>query len=499
MNQTGSPHTTKRIHVDTAIALLIFQHRLSDGSERRLGPLESGRARRVLRPSLTSGRVTVETRVEGERLRDIPPEAVQEWEGTLKRSRKKKGVGLLVVAMVAGLVGVALTPVTGQAAPRVRGIENGTIAVAGLGFAQSFGDAGIGAAARFARANKNNEVKGYKFDYKEFADDKNDPATALSETRRLVTQSNIFALVPDVSLATPGEYLTQQQVPWFGSAYDATYCPTSGTSWGFSWAGCLIPESPTKLPNPAAELLKKEVAKKGITQPTIGLIGTDSNSGKQSIQNAASTYTGAGWKVVYAKGAVPAPPAVVGDWSPYAQALLTSNNGKAPDVIYSSVPPAGSLQLISTIKNSAYTGTFISPYYSSLLLKALQGAYVFLQYAAYESQSPNMTQLKNDIQAVKPGAQYSLTMGGGYLAADMFIASVKKTGKNLTPANLQKTTAKMTYQLKDVVGPIEYPASFKYSVPACSTLVYDPDGASFTVVQPYTCSRKTYPILSKFG
>ena len=42
----------------------------------------------------------------------------------------------------------------------------------------------VGAEARFQRANQNNEVKGYTFAYKGFADDNNDPNTALSEARQ---------------------------------------------------------------------------------------------------------------------------------------------------------------------------------------------------------------------------------------------------------------------------------------------------------------------------
>src|SRR5439155_2537883 len=102
---------------------------------------------------------------------------------------------------------------------------------------------------------------------------------------------------------------------------------------------------------------------------------------KVSVQGGASTATGAGFKVVYAKGAFPGPPAVVGDYSPYAQALLESNGGKAPDVIYTSIAPTSTLALINLIKNNGYTGTFLSPFYSPILIKALQGAYVFVQFA----------------------------------------------------------------------------------------------------------------------
>ena len=293
----------------------------------------------------------------------------------MKSSRKKQGIGVVLVAVVVGLVASSLTPaIGGAAAPRVVTASDGTITVAGLGFAQTFGDAGVGAQARFQRANDDKEVKGYTFDYKELADDKNDTAASLAEARRLVTQEGVFAIVPAVSVVTPADFLEQQQIPWFGVGYDNTYCPDSGSDgWGFSAYGCLIPTDPKRLPGTHWEQLKKELGTKGITNPTIAMLGTDSNSGKVSVQSGASTATGAGLDVVYAKGAFPAPPTVVGDFAPYAQALLESNGGEAPDVIYTSIAPASALQLINLIKSNGYTGTFISPFYSPLLLKALAG------------------------------------------------------------------------------------------------------------------------------
>ena len=106
------------------------------------------------------------------------------------------------------------------------------------------------------------------------------------------------------------------------------------------------------------------------------------------------------------------------------------------------------------------------------------------------------------MQAFKPGAPYSLTLSGGYFGADMFIAAVKaalKTSKTLTSAAVQKAASKMTYQVKNTVGPTTYPASYKYSVKACSTLLYDADGTAFSIVQPYKCTTKTYPILPKYS
>jgi ABC-type branched-subunit amino acid transport system substrate-binding protein len=415
------------------------------------------------------------------------------------RARARIVIGALAVVVVATTTELQGSS-PGRAAPSVRGVEDGTITVAGLGNAANFADAGTGAAARFARANSTKEVKGYRFEFKELADDKNDPTTALSEARRLVTSEGVFALVPDMSQVTPGPYLTQSQVPWFGVGYDSTYCGKPSDVWGFGISGCVLPSTPPRrLPNRPAELLKAQLAAKGIAQPTIALIAGDQESGKQAMRNFASTYTGAGFDVVYAKGAVPAPPAVVGDYSPFVQNLITADDGDQPDVIYSGLEPGGALALINGLKAQGYTGTFISPFYSDFLLKPLEHAYVFLQYAAFESDSRNMRQLKDDVEAFKPGTKYSLALGGGYLAADMFIAAVKKAAPEITPAAVREAAAHMTYRLEDVAGPVRYPQSFRLGTPACSTLLYDEDGSAFTVVQPYGCSTKTYPVLERFS
>jgi len=418
-------------------------------------------------------------------------------------SARKKGVGLVLVATVAALVAALLVPAAvGASTPAAPTVQGGVIKVGGLGYAANYGDAAIGAQARFQRANDTKEVKGYTFQWTEFADDKNDPATALSETRRLVAQDGIFSLI-DVSLATPGDYLTQQQVPWFGPGYDATYCPDPGVKgWGFSTYGCILRENAKRAYGTTFSLLNKELATKGVKNPTIALIGTDAQSGKSGITQSASAAQGSGLNVVYAKGTIPAPPAVVGDYSPYIQAMLTSNGGKAPDVIYSQAPPSISLALFNGIKAAGFTGTILSPYYSKLLLKPLAGSYVFMQFAGYETQSKGVEQFTSDVNAFKPGTPGSLTLAGGYFGADMFIAAVKgalKANKTLTSAAVQKYASGMNYYIKDTIGPTKYPNSYNIPDQACNVLDHvNDDGSGFTLAQPYTCTTKTLPILPKF-
>jgi ABC-type branched-subunit amino acid transport system substrate-binding protein len=419
------------------------------------------------------------------------------------RSRNRRRTGWFVVVLVVGVVTAFLTPTVGGATPRAVTATGGTIKIGGLGFQQNFGDATVGAEARFKRANDTKEVKGYTFEYAGFANDNNDQATALAEARRLVTQERIFALVPDVSLMTPGTFLDEQQIPWFGTGYDATYCPDTGVKgWGFSVYGCILRQNPKRAYLNNFELLLKELESKGQSNLTMAQIGTDSQSAKTGIELSASSAQGAGFKVVYAKATIPAPPAVVGDYSPYVQAVMTSNGGQPPDVFYASAPPSISLTLFNDLRAAGFKGTILSPYYSKILVKPLAGSYVFFQFAGFEQQSKGIDQLKADVEAFKPGAALSLTVAGGYFAADMFIQAVKqalKSSKTLTTTAVQKAASKMTYQIKDTIGPTKYPDSYEIPNKACSTLEYDADGTGFTIAQPFSCTTKTYPILPKFS
>jgi hypothetical protein len=185
------------------------------------------------------------------------------------------------------------------------------------------------------------------------------------------------------------------------------------------------------------------------------------------------------------------------------QDLLTSNHGKQPDVIVSNLAAqGGGLTLFSLIKSSGFTGALSTPFYSSLLVKPLQGAYINTMFAGYEASTPALQQMLKDVNAVKPGSQKTLTLFLGYASADMFIQAVKaalKSSKTLTSTSIQKAAAKMTYNMKNTIGPITYPDSYKYAVKSCAGLMYDADGTAFSVAQPYTCSTKTYPILAKYA
>ncbi len=355
-------------------------------------------------------------------------------------------------ALVIGAVGVAGARMTPHA--QMPGFDGKTIKVSGLGFATNFADSSVGAEARFKAANDGNELKGVKIEYGGFADDKSDVATSIGEARRLVEQEGVFAIVPMVTATGPGDYMTQKKVPYFGWGFDKGYCGTGDTGYGFGFSGCVLPPDPKKVPDfSAGNPYKYMTEVKKIKNPTIAGIGTDSSVGTDSMKSFIAQATGSGLKVVWAKSILPAPPAVVGDYSPYVQQILDSNGGNGPDAMWIAAGLTDALNLPKALRAAGYKGLIMSAYYSDALIKPLEDTYVMTSFAPFEQHSAGTDKMVADIKAFKPDAKPSPTMAAGYFAADFFIKAVQKAGtKNLTRESLQKAAAHMTYQIKGTVG-----------------------------------------------
>jgi ABC-type branched-subunit amino acid transport system substrate-binding protein len=407
-----------------------------------------------------------------------------------------------VIVAVAALVGALVTPTADASVPSVRGFDGTTIKVAGMGNVAHFPNAAVGAQARIKRFNDDNEIKGVKLDYTEYADVQQDPTLNLSEARRLVTQEQIFAVVGDFSQTNPGDYLNQQHVPYFGFGEDNTFCSTTPSTklYGFGFNGCLVPENPKVAPDAGAALLEYAKQKTGNAHPTIALFSNDTQSGKDSLAPQASAYAGAGWDVTYAKSTLPPPP--VSDYTPYAQPLLTAGkDGAAPDAI-ACLLSTDCIAMWSLLKASGFAGIYSSGLYSDAVLKPLQGSVVSSFTANLSDQNAGLDKMKQDIDAVKPGQVLDTSVVVSYLSTDMFIQALKtaaKKGKSgITPENVQAAAAKQTWQFKGVAGPTTYPQSTVKSYPFCNTVVEDTDGASWKTVVPFGCSKTSYPVLPKY-
>jgi ABC-type branched-subunit amino acid transport system substrate-binding protein len=402
------------------------------------------------------------------------------------RFRRAKAL-VVATAVVVAVAAVGVPSASGGSS--VRGFDGKTLKTGGLGLASNFGGNDIGTKARFKRANDTNELKGITLEYVGFADDKADPATALSEARRLVTQEEVFAIVPDLSPVNPGEYLNAEHVPYVGWAFDKTYCskPKPSTKlYGFGYSGCLVPDQPPYVSDNYAGLYSYVSGKTGKKSPTVASFSNDNESGKLSTEQQSVGLEGAGFDVVYKKANVPM---TTSDYTPYVQELLSSADGKQPDVINCLVTTQ-CIPMWEALDAAGFEGTFFHPVFTDILVKPLAGT---VSRAAYNTSGPEFEKMRADFDAVDEDSSISSGSAAAYFAADMFIEAVKQVLKQggkqkLTPEAVQKVLSRMTWEIPGLAGPVEYPKATVVSYPTCSTLL-ESDGTKWTQISEYSCSR----------
>ena len=413
------------------------------------------------------------------------------------RSRGLRRFATLVV--VAGLLIGAIAVTATPGAAQVPGFDGSTIKVAGYGLTE-LPSVPIGARARIKEFNDDNEIKGVKIEFVGYADDKSDPATALSEARRLVSQEQVFAVVPEASLVTPSEYIAQQKVPVFGTGYSAPYCspkPTT-TLWLFGYLGCQVTDKPTVAKDTEANVLKYVREATGKEHPTVAQLSADDAVGHAANGLFKATFEGnPGWgKLVYNEAAFPPPSTPVGDVSPYVQKLLTSNNGKQPDLIRCS--PVACLGMYGQLRAAGYTGEFEHNIYTDSLVKPFAGSIVAIpHHNLNETGNAALDKMKASVEQVEPGTQLDTGVVNGYLSADMFIAALKKAAEggkaNITRDRVQKAASTMTWELKGLAGPTKYPASTVAPTPLCREIVKS-DGTQWVTVVPFSCNTTSYKL-----
>lgn len=378
----------------------------------------------------------------------------------------------------------------------VRGFDGSTITVAGLGMTTQFPGADAGVRARVKRFNDTKEIPGITINYKEYANSGQDPATALSEARRVVSSDKAFAIVGDTSQNNPGPYFKQQQVPYFGWGFDNTYCSDTPSTdvWGFGWDGCQVPDKPKVMPDGAGLLYTYVKQQTGKAHPTVAIFANSTESGKNAVSTQSVAYTGVGFNVVMKAGLLPPPP--ISDYTAYAQQLLGADKGKAPDSMVCLLTTE-CINLWGLLKANGYKGIFVTPLYSDLLLGPMQGSVAAIQFVALNQPGASINRIRSDVKAVAPKQALDTGVLTGYWGTDMFIQaleSVVKAGKQyISPANVQKAASTMTWQMSGLVGPVEYPASTQKATPSCSSIVLD-TGKEWKTVVPYKCSRRTFPV-----
>jgi ABC-type branched-subunit amino acid transport system substrate-binding protein len=368
----------------------------------------------------------------------------------------------------------------------VRGVTPTSIKVGGLGDVLLYSGADIGAKARFTRENTAGGVNGRKFDYVGLRDDQGVADTNVTAGTQLVEQDKVFAVVPTI---TPDlgvvKVLTDQKVPYFGWAISSNFC---GNVYGFGFTGCLFPPGARTTSN-AWGVLVKTALKPLVPSPSAVLLTENTPSGKVLLSSLSAGVKSAGISIASAQSNLPVPAA--GDYVGLATTVMTANAGKPPDVVFVVGGYSNVVETQNALRAGGYTGMFTDTIeYDPDLVVSSSTTAVMVQTAAVETAATNpaMQQLSTDVHAVAPEAPIDQSVVAGYWSADMFIAAVKRAGKNLTVERfLQQANKDFTYKVPNTVGPTKFPAAHNEPTP-CGSLVRS-DGSAYTVAVPYTCGK----------
>jgi branched-chain amino acid transport system substrate-binding protein len=399
--------------------------------------------------------------------------------------KSKWWVVAIAATLAVGLLAEGAATAGVSKAGTTRGITNSTIKVGGLVSAQFFGDATKGAQARFDRENKKG-IFGRKIDLVSTGDDKFDPNTNIQEARRLVTQEGVFAIVPTATVVlSAGDFLAQQKVPFLGWGISAAFCDNQ---YAYGWSGCVGGGSSPKF----SDGFGMTAMAKSLNKPTKGLsvafVAEDTDAARTGNLTQASAAKSLGVTVTYNKATIPAPPATVGDFTPFVQEIMTSNKGGPPDMVelfLAGIP--ATLGLLSGLRDAGFKGPILNTQtYDPSFAKPADTGGVYVQFGAFETAGtvPGVKTMVDDLDAA--GAPKSVLSAAGWLSADMFITILKKVGKNLTVENFQKVANKLTYKIKGLVGPT--PLGDKPRPSPCGTYVTS-NGTTYDVTVPYFCAK----------
>jgi len=365
--------------------------------------------------------------------------------------------------------------------------------------ASGFSEAGVdlGAKARFEQQNAEGGVDGRKIDYIGSKDDGLNPATDLQLAQQLVESDHVFAVVPvgAPAFTGAGNYLVQSQVPFIGWGTTPPFCDNT---YGFGIFGCDVAIGSGAQVSTATGGLIGAVLH-GTKGKTVAIISSDNEAGAASLPSSAAGLKAAGFDVVYAKPALPA--GAVTDYTPYADALMTANNGSPPDAIFYSLEEEQVLGMRAAMAAAGYKGIELDgvTYDPDLLTSTStrteeDGEYSLVPFEPFQSDTPAVKTMVDAFKKVAgPGVVPSEYMAYGYWMADMFIAMLKKTGHDLTSATFQAATSDFNYQVPGGVGRVSFPADHSGPSP-CSALV-EAKGFSFVTKVPLTC-YSTVPLAS---
>ncbi|WTW96412.1 ABC transporter substrate-binding protein [Streptomycetaceae bacterium NBC_01309] len=350
-------------------------------------------------------------------------------------------------------------------------------------------DTDLGAKARFMMANDEGGVNGRKIEYIGSEDDGQESARTITAVRKLVQQEKVFAIVP-VNTTTIGgsaDFLRDNKTPYIGWGTLPAFC---GQEYGMGYNGCLVPTPGHNVNTSWPGLLTDILG--GAQGKSVALITQDTDAGKFGLRTYQQAFPSSGFTVSYAKSTVPGT-SVPTDWSPWVGEIMSSNGGKAPDVVVSVMQTPANIGLFTALKRAGFKGILTDATdYDPALLKqaaskeALQDVQVFVQNMPFESTAPEMAKFKQYMSKAKGSevTEWNQSMMVGWNSADLFLAIAKKAGDNLTVETFQAAAATFedTYAL---VGDRKFPLGRNDSF-GCGAMV-QLKGETYGITSPYKC------------
>jgi ABC-type branched-subunit amino acid transport system substrate-binding protein len=393
----------------------------------------------------------------------------------VRRGWLKVGVvSLAVSSMVAGLGGVADAANTKP------------IVVGGIWTQSSFSGADVGAKAAFNAFNAAGGLDGRKIKFVGMQDDAASSAGSITAAKALVNQG-VVAVVPVVSSAfDASSVLSKAQIPWFGWGVTPNF---GESSYGFSFIGSDTDPNGKYAGDSVSPMCNAYAAKmhtKGCKGVTVAVVGEDENASKSSVLTHSGQWKKLGAKVVLQQTTMPGQPAVISDFSPYANQIMTSASGKPPAIVDAPVNPTQNIGLYSALSKQSYSGMFEGyTLYDPKAVAIAKGSYTQIQFAPWQQNTPAVAKMTSGVMAVSPTQAKSQAVEAGYISAQMFIAALKKAGPNFTGKSLAAAINKgWTFSIPGLAGSITYPAAHTRGGGGAA-IVYS-NGTAYTVASPIT-------------
>ncbi|HEY2302458.1 MAG TPA: ABC transporter substrate-binding protein [Acidimicrobiales bacterium] len=352
----------------------------------------------------------------------------------------------------------------------------------------------VGIKAKFAAINKAGGVNGRQLKLLACQDDNGDSNTTLTDTRQFVQQSNVFGMLYNTVGALPAttDFLQSNQVPFTGWGTLAGWC---GTRWGFGYNGCLAAGAapgivPTVYYNTALVEVPEKLGNLTPAQTKAAIIGNDNAASKAGNAQFQTLFDLQGAKVVYNQATLPA--TGVADYSPFVQAIMATN----PNVIVFDCTFGNIGGLLSGLTQAGYKGVtenFVT-YTSTLsstpdLAKALQGAYVNLQFEPVETGSAYIQQEQADLQANGSGNAITIGIAQGYEQANLWAQMLQAAGKDLNTKTFDQAVNGGNFVSHaghaGGAGDINWPNGHFIPVPCAAAVKVD--NGKYSQALPYSC------------